>query len=155
MEEILHGLNCALPLDPRRIRQDSEQLWRSWDSDGDNAIQLPEFLNRKEGLLGYLLTTYGRNDAEQPVPPLSQATVRDWFQYWDEDSSGSLSKDELVRAVVKTLRLEAVHDVSALRSVIEAVWFLFDSDGNGVIDLGEFLATDGLADTLLATLQSS
>jgi hypothetical protein len=40
-----------------------------------------------------------------------------------------------------------------MRQVVEAVWGMFDPDGSNSISSAEFLAPDGLADTLVATAQ--
>ena len=163
-DELLTGLLIALPLDPRRIRADSEvqtsaalpskssllqRLWQRWDRNGDGSIQLQEFMDKREGILGYLLEWYPREEERTP-PPLTPDTLREWFLFWDEDGSGSLEKNEVTRALVKTLRPDK-GGRSALASVVEAVWFLFDDDGNGSIEMDEFLRPDGLAETLRAT----
>ena len=150
-EELLTGLVIALPLDPRRIRADSQQLWRRWDRNGDGGIQLLEFLDRREGILGYLMERYGRGEERTP-PPLTRGSLRDWFCFWDEDGSGSLDRSEVKRALTKTLRLEGSVDAVAMASTVDAVWFLFDDDGSGAVELGEFLRADGLAEALLAAL---
>jgi len=80
---------------------------------------------------------------------------RAWYDFWDKDGSGSLEKEEVVRALVKTLKL--THDparVQVMRSTIECTWGIFDPDGSGSIDRNEFLLPgDGLADMILATVQ--
>ena len=41
-----------------------------------------------------------------------------------------------------------------MRSTVDAIWPVFDSDGSGSIERDEFLLhNDGLADMILATLQ--
>ena len=74
------------------------------------------------------------------------------FQYFDEDQSGTLEKGEVIRALIKTFRLSSdFKKVQEMRSVVDAVWSMFDPDGSDSIDSGEFLARDGLADTIVAT----
>jgi hypothetical protein len=74
------------------------------------------------------------------------------FEYFDEDASGTLEKGEVIRALIKTFRLSSdLRKVEEMRSVVEAVWGMFDPDGSDSIDSGEFLARDGLADTIVAT----
>ena len=42
-----------------------------------------------------------------------------------------------------------------MRSTIDAIWPIFDTDGNGSIDRDEFLQPgDGLADTIIAEMSS-
>jgi hypothetical protein len=43
--------------------------------------------------------------------------------------------------------------VTEMRSTVQAIWSIFDTDGSGSIERGEFLRpNEGLADTILATL---
>ena len=77
------------------------------------------------------------------------------FEYWDEDRSNSLDKDEVTRALVHTLDLgKDLNRLQAVRDCVEAVWPIFDTDGSGTIEKDEFiLPNDGLADMIIATLQ--
>lgn len=75
------------------------------------------------------------------------------FDYWDEDSNGGIDSDELSRALVKTLNLSSdLHQVRSMQDTVKSIWCIFDSDGNGTIERDEFLAPDGLADTIIATV---
>lgn len=88
--------------------------------------------------------------------PTSYASVLSAFryQYWDEDNSGALDKEEVVRALLKTFRMTSDQQrVQMMRNTIDAVWPIFDDDGSGTIEREEFLKpNDGLADTIVATL---
>ena len=58
-----------------------------------------------------------------------------------------------MRALVKTLRLSTdAASVQQMRSTIDAIWGIFDTDGSGTTERREFLQADGLADTIVATL---
>ena len=72
-------------------------------------------------------------------------------RYWDEDESGELEFEEVVRAFAKTFQTD-VEGISQLRESLSAVWTVFDTDNSGAVDRREFLARDGLADTVLATM---
>ena len=89
----------------------------------------------------------------RPDPPDIARLPREWFHYWDEDGSQSLEKDELIRALIKTFRFtqgpELLRDLS---DTVNAIWPIFDTDGNGCIDMEEFIMNDGLRDTILASL---
>ena len=42
-----------------------------------------------------------------------------------------------------------------MRQSVDAIWYIFDDDGNGSIDRDEFLKpNEGLADTIIATIGS-
>ena len=44
--------------------------------------------------------------------------------------------------------------VQHMRGIVEAVWGIFDPDGSGAIDRQEFLMSDGLAETIVASAGS-
>ena len=78
--------------------------------------------------------------------------------------SGTLEKGEVVRALVKTLCAPGegvdvppdVRSIQTMRSTIDAIWPIFDTDGSGSIERLEFLKpADGLADTIIATARQS
>jgi hypothetical protein len=78
-----------------------------------------------------------------------------WFDYFDEDASRALNKEEVVRALIKTLDVGINNQAVAtvIRATIEAVWLVFDHDNSGEIDRKEFLEPKtGLADTIIASL---
>ena len=56
-----------------------------------------------------------------------------------------------MRAFGKTFQID-VGGISQLRESLSAVWAVFDTDNSGAVDHREFLARDGLADTILATM---
>ena len=106
------------------------------------------------------------------LPSIRRA--REWFQYWDDDNSGQLDKQEVLRALVKTFRIgpdasgagagagagarRDFDELSRMRvlgiaSMLDSIWPIFDADNSGSIDIDEFTSTDGLCDTLLATMQ--
>ena len=84
--------------------------------------------------------------------PCSARDKAAWFDFWDEDRSGELDKEEVVRALLKTFGLTSDQSqVASMRSTVHAIWPIFDADGSGSIDRAEFVQPDGLADTVLAT----
>jgi Ca2+-binding EF-hand superfamily protein len=63
-----------------------------------------------------------------------------WYRYWDEDNDGTLQQEEVVRALLKTLKLTTNQDrVRQMRETIAAIWPIFDTDGSGSVDQEEFL----------------
>jgi len=59
-----------------------------------------------------------------------------------------------VRALIKTFKLSADRDkLEHMRGVVDGVWGVFDTDGNGTIDKDEFVLRDNLADTIIANLR--
>jgi hypothetical protein len=217
--EVLDGLKATLNLDWRAIERDMDSMWDThWDVNGDNMIDYNEFLtNLLPYILQHypsaITTTtstststagssgsgsssvfddFGFNVTEARaignIPPIAHKP-RLWFQYWDEDNSDELSKEEVLRAIIKTFKLDintatgtatgtgtatatgtgttnavdttaaALHNFhrkcSSIISTLDAIWPMFDHDGSGDIDIDEFVQSDGLCDTILATLQYS
>ena len=54
------------------------------------------------------------NSNPDPNPNPHQADKDAWYEFWDEDNSGSLDKEEVVRALLKTLHM--THDPLQARS---------------------------------------
>lgn len=148
-EEIVEGLKSQMHLDWHRIEADVDRLFQQWDSNRDGKISYAEFSHPQTGVIKYLASNYSARP--RPPPPDIRRYKEAWFDYWDEDRSGHLDKDEVSRALVKTFRLYHV-DRSAVLSTLEVIWPIFDIDGSGQIDRQEFLAPDNLAETIIAQL---
>ena len=57
----------------------------------------------------------------------------------------------MARALIKTFQLRA-EKIEEIGNIIDNIWFLFDHDGSGVIEMEEFAAPDNFADTIIQTL---
>jgi Ca2+-binding EF-hand superfamily protein len=147
--EIIEGLKSQLPLDWGKIESDVDRLWIHWDKDRNGTISYEEFADKNSGVLAYLLKTYPKNP--RPEPPNLIENYHTWFEYWDEDNSGSLDKSEITRALIKTFRM---YDMSAsdIKAIVDAIWPIFDEDGSGVIEKDEFCAPNNLAEALSAQI---
>lgn len=154
--EVVECLKAQLPVDNNALDKaasDSNHwMWQQWDSDGSGFIERKELLD-PQGLAAYVRTAFKKHNQDSGPPDIKADKIA-WYEFWDEDDSGSLDKEEVVRALLKTLKL--THDqaqVQKMRSAIEAVWCIFDDDGSGSIERDEFLRPgDGLADTIIATV---
>jgi len=154
--EVVECLKAQLPVDNSALdaaaSDTNHWMWQQWDSDGSGFIERDELL-QPQGLAAYVRTAFAQH--EQRGPPDIKADKDAWYEFWDEDRSGSLDKEEVVRALLKTLRM--THEplqVQMMRGTIEAVWCIFDEDGSGCIERDEFLRPgDGLADTIIATVE--
>ena len=106
-----------------------------------------------QGLVAYVRTAFERRGGPGAIPDI-RSDKEGWYRYWDEDNSGTLEKEEVVRALLKTLGLTSDQPrVQQMRATIDAIWPIFDTDGNNSIDREEFLApNEGLADTIIATV---
>merc|ERR1711862_111403 len=104
------------------------------------------------GIMAFVMEHYQPRGQRGGVPDLRTDRAA-WYQYWDEDGNGSLQKEEVVRALIKTFGIgNNLARQQNMRGALDAVWCIFDEDGSGSIEQGEFLMQDGLADTILASL---
>lgn len=164
--EVISALKAQLPIDNAKLDQaaidPNHWMWQQWDSDGSGHIERRELLH-PQGLANYVTNVFGRDAARVGVPSI-HSDKEGWFRFWDEDDSGTLEKGEVVRALVKTLCAPGegvdvppdVRSIQTMRSTIDAIWPIFDTDGSGSIERLEFLRpADGLADTIIATARQS
>jgi len=186
-QECIECLKAQLPIDNTALddaaNDPSHPMWRNWDKDGSGSIERNELL-APGGLADYVRQTFAQREPSAGPPDMRRDKLA-WYRFWDEDGSGSLEKEEVVRALLKTLNLtQDPHKVEQMRSTIEAIWPVFDSDGSGssaepdldtgtavfcnpqahnpgcvpnlAVEQNEFLAPgEGLADTIIATLAHS
>ena len=153
MREVVTALKATVPgLDVERLERELPGLWARWDGNGDGTIDFDELFKRPDGLLEYVKAAFAdRRVPEAPPPPLSQTDA--WFRHWDYDTSASLDMAEVHRALVKTFDITGdLNRISTMSETLNAVWGIFDADGNGTIDRSEFAMAGGLGETLAASL---
>jgi len=155
--EVVECLKAQLPIDGAQldaaVADPRHWMWQQWDADGSGYIEANELL-APQGLAAYVRTAFERAATGGDAIPDIARDKDAWYNYWDEDRSGELDKEEVVRALLKTFRMTGEPaQVTMMRSAIDAIWPVFDDDGSGSIDRAEFLKPDeGLADTIIATL---
>lgn len=151
--EVVEALVAVFPIDSKAMEQNLEQLWDRWDKTKSGSITLPEFVDKDQGLLNWVLKNQHRiqKKAVSLGIPEIRTNRRAWFEYWDADGNGELDREEVLRALLKTFRGA---DVGVTRSLVQALWRDFDTDNGGTIDHDEFMRPGiGLLDTILANLQ--
>lgn len=154
--EVIECLKAQLPVDAAALdaaaADPNNWMWQAWDLDGSGYIDRTELLH-PQGLVAYVRSAFERADRSDSIPDIARDKAA-WYMHWDEDNSGALDKEEVVRALLKTFRMTSDQQrVQQMRSTIDAVWPIFDDDGSGTIERVEFLKpNDGLADTIIATL---
>ena len=128
-----------------------DRNWSHWDRSGTGGVSPKEL----PALLKFVRQNVPRKARRSEAPHIA-VDREGWFRYWDEDNDGGLDKDEVARAVIKTFEKKAStkSKVRVIQSVLDNAWPLFDHSGTGSVGIAEFTARDGLADTLLAFLQS-
>jgi len=76
-----------------------------------------------------------------------------WFEFYDTDGSKTLSKAEVIAALIETFSVKNPEKKKSIKSTVIDIWFLFDLDANQVVNKDEFLFPGGLAETLQAQLE--
>jgi hypothetical protein len=82
--------------------------------------------------------------------PDIRSDPRAWFRFFDVNRSGHLERNEVIQAFLRTFG--ATCDAAVLTSVVTELWPIFDHDGSGTITEVEFVARDGLCETIVAQL---
>lgn len=142
------ALRAMLPVDRDGawVEAHIDSLWERWDEDGNGVISLEEFLRPHAGLLAYVQKHCPSRAMLAPdaqIPPVTDE--RRWFDYWDEDSSGYLEQNEMVRALIRTFRLEwSLAEMCAVRSLLDEL----------LADKPERLSLDDLTGGLLEALSA-
>ena len=154
-KEVVEALKAQLRVDNKAldaaIADPHGGFWRQWDKDGSGTIEKSELL-APQGLAHYVRSTFLKRQDTMLIPDIKR-DKNAWYAYWDEDGSGTLEKEEVVRALLKTLNLQSTPaKVLEMRGTIDAIWPVFDPDGSNSIDKAEFLAAEGLANTIIATV---
>ena len=154
-KEVVEALKAQLRVDNKAldaaIADPHGGFWRQWDKDGSGTIEKEELL-APQGLAHYVRSTFLKRQDTLLIPDIKR-DKNAWYAYWDEDGSGTLEKEEVVRALLKTLNLQSTPaKVLEMRGTIDAIWPVFDPDGSNSIDKAEFLAAEGLANTIIATV---
>lgn len=153
--EAIEAIKAQYPVDvaalDAAVTDPNNWMWQQWDADRSGYLERRELL-AKDGLVASVRDMF----AAKPrggIPDM-RSNKQAWYEYFDEDRSGSLEQEEVVRALIKTLHLSSDQArVAEMRNTVQAIWPVFDSDGSGSIERGEFLAPgDGLADTIIATM---
>jgi len=148
--EVMDVLGILLNVDNKALEKNIETLWAYWDPDGSGDVDYNECCG-KAGLIQYVKQHFAKARGKPP-PALSPSTREEFFTYWDEDGNGTLEKEEIVRAVIKTLRLET-SKIRAVKEYLDNIWAFIDPDNSGEIDLQEFIQRDGLGEMLIAYSQ--
>jgi len=160
-KEVIAGLLAVLPVERKRLEKALDEYWSSWDQSGDGYIAFQEFIDPETGLKSFVLNNYNifkrdrvmRNQALRRVPPLD-SKPREWFDYWDENHSGTLERIEIIRAMIKTFCITAWGDPLIKRApdiaqLSQALWEALGYKPRERISFQQFMKPFGLADQVI------
>jgi len=110
------------------------------------------------GMLQWIVENLGElqraEEAGEP-PELEREGLERWFDFWDQDADGGLSRSELLRALMKTLRVSGVERarVDEIRNTIEKCFHAWAREGDERVSREAFLSKPGgLGELLLSAL---
>eukprot|EP00747_Dinoflagellata_sp_TGD_P169677 gnl/TRDRNA2_/TRDRNA2_199282_c0_seq1.p1 gnl/TRDRNA2_/TRDRNA2_199282_c0~~gnl/TRDRNA2_/TRDRNA2_199282_c0_seq1.p1 ORF type:complete len:697 (+),score=113.84 gnl/TRDRNA2_/TRDRNA2_199282_c0_seq1:119-2209(+) len=128
--EVVDALSATLPVEPELLASSLEgELWDQWDTEHNGRITLDAFEHPARGLLQFVLYSLpslqrqsDNGSGNGPVPDFVSCR-EGWFRYWDVNAQHCLPFLSLLRALVRSLRLDgACEDTGTLRTVLSAVW---------------------------------
>jgi hypothetical protein len=134
--------------------------WSEWLRDGDGGdpqgISVEAFCAER-GLLSWLVENLGelrRAEKAGEAPDLERDGLEKWFDFWDVDADGCLSRAELLRGLMKTFRVSALERcrVSVIRRTIEKCFHRWARQDRERISRQEFLSPNGLGVLLLGAV---
>ena len=108
-----------------------DDLWARYDTDQDGLLVLEE----TAVLYADLVLSHGTEMG------LEEENHQNWFQQIDQDKDGNISKEEMyeyllsINYMVKAQINGFTHD--QLQQYLNFVWFRFDTDNDGLLDLPE------------------
>ena len=147
--EVVSILKALVDLDWRAVEKNVDQFWAKWDHNGDGTLSFKEMMHPRSGLIQYVRATYPLPKTEKPYPKLSMSNAKEFFHFWDEDKSGTLGLEEIVRALVKTFHKGDTDEAENIRMVLSTMWHVIDHDGSGFIEEHEFCKAGGLCEMLV------
>jgi len=150
-------LPAVVPVDQGRLVEAlNGALWAEWDPEGEDHISRSAFCS-ETGLLRWLVEHLAelKQDDAHGEPPSLLKDREGWFHHWARAGSSEMGRDEVLRAILKTVGASSLEAnlVAHSREWIERCWHLWDRDGSGRISLEEFRTNGGLADMMLQQSQ--
>lgn len=148
--EVLEVLKATLLIDFQQLERDLPHKFYQWDIDKNGYVTYDEMM--REGGLVDFARSFGPPVEREDTPDIRTDRVA-WFRYWDTDSGGTLDMEEILRAFIKTFKMQdTVQQALVLREILEVIWSSVDPDGSGAVDADEFCQEGGLADMVIANL---
>jgi len=175
-QEVIDGFIDTFSVSQNRAKVTDviKKYWEANDFDKDGFISETEFCDEngfgkklkkviqskidkmKKSAQKHIITFNDTNAKTTPAAKKSWQSnnLGKWFDYYDTDGSKTLSKPEVIAALIDTFSVKDPEEKKSIKATVIDVWFLFDLDNNQVVDKNEFLSPAGLAETLKAQLEN-
>ena len=110
---------------------------------------------------------FAADQSIQGYIPDIRRNKKEWFRYFDHNNDSKLSKPEILQALIDTLmtiydnnerecydenQQKEVPDIDALSDMLDVMWTMMDLKHDDLIHFDQFIAPDGLADTIVGSL---
>mmetsp|Transcript_7779 Transcript_7779/g.14456 ORF Transcript_7779/g.14456 Transcript_7779/m.14456 type:complete len:511 (+) Transcript_7779:60-1592(+) len=163
LREVFYAVRAILPVDVEVLESVLPELWSTWGKEPGDSLTFKELLGT-DGLL-WMLTESRRFDEPRTLYTTStEVTCPDfesnkfgWFSHWDDNGSGVLEREEVLRGLAKSFHhsdaTTARKKRLRMRQVLQEIWPQADVDANGKITLHEFVREGGLGDLILQHFQ--
>mmetsp|Transcript_23850 Transcript_23850/g.31052 ORF Transcript_23850/g.31052 Transcript_23850/m.31052 type:complete len:913 (+) Transcript_23850:67-2805(+) len=174
-EDVLITLKAQLKCREEELDAQWDKLWDSFDLDHSGSLTYDELVHPDRGLVSALTRVLGlspddvhalqnpmsctsEHNQNTPTPsylhnaPDLTKDKHAWFEFWDEDNSGTLDEGELLRALVHSFNKRGQrNEVREMKDIVHSLLAACDVSGDGLISRDEFLASSvGLADVIIA-----
>ena len=169
--QVLSVLVSQFPVDAEKLEEALPMLWQRWDMSSSGFVSRQEFVDPQRGLLAFvrkeLLHEPSTPAATEPsvtpqatteTPPMAGRSSssdrhwaddpRVWFDIYDENRSGMLSHDTLLRALVRSNRRLSL---AGARETIATLGLATEAEAAGGGDAITFERFLEIHNTLLAT----
>lgn len=160
--EVLGVTGVVLPIPRLKLEQAINDHWFEWDPDNSGSITMKEFLVKDIGLRDFLIRALRElKERDQLLKPGDMSEVpslethpKEWFDYWDLDSSGTLELEEMVRAFIRSFCVSNTGEpifrrAFEMRTLATAVWEELGFHAMDSIDFDTFMTPYGFGDTFV------
>ena len=148
LAEVNDICNATLPIRIDSLEKYLQEHWLYW-TQGKDLITYSD-LSRKDGLFPFIRKKIASSGFNSQIPTLKadSRSKTDWFEFFDKDLLGRVSKDDIFQGLVKTYGLES--ELDSAKHQFEGIWEIFFPDSNvTTCELNAFIEPGNLGDCLI------